>query len=80
MEEFLDVYADATILTLSKGEGGWTVIGKVWEKEENSDDPDDPTYLCRLRLHICTSETEVIKRVKHYMRKGLEMENGITGD
>ena len=75
MEEFYDVLADATILAIIKGEGGWTVVGKVWHRVE-TDEVDDPVYQSALRNHVCTSEAEVVRRVKHYLRENLSSESG----
>ena len=74
-EEALDVLDMASVAEIVKAEGGFVLIGKVWEKEK--DEEGDERWFAKTRLHVATSEAQVCKLVKDYLRKNLGNENGV---
>lgn len=53
------------------------VIGKVWELVKND---EGDSWVSKTRLHIATSDSQVAKLVKDYLRMNVRAENGILNE
>ena len=76
-EESLDALDMASVCEVIKCDGGSLVIGKIWEKVE---DEEGERWLSKTRLHIATSDSQVAKLVKDYLRKNISNESGVLDE
>lgn len=76
-DESLDVLDLASVAEVFKCEGGTLVIGKVWELVKHD---DGDSWVSKTRLHIATSEAQVTKLIKDYLRMNVKNENGILNE